>query len=189
MTGLTIPGLRYVPGFLDPDAQARLLAATDAGAWQRSGGRAVQIYGYTYHHTKGGIYRIGDLPSWVDDLATRLVRDGLMPNQPDQMIANDYTPGSGIFPHVDLEAFADTIVSISLGSACVMEFTDTDSNRLEQLLLDPGSALVLSGDARYRWKHGIPARATDVWMGRDLPRGRRVSLTFRKMLHPATVVT
>jgi len=97
-------------------------------------------------------------PPWALDVATRLWRDGLMP---------------------------DTIVSISLGSSCVMQFTESNSGREEQLLLEPRSALVLSGEARNHWKHAIPARLSDVWMNRELTRSRRVSLTFRTMLKAA----
>jgi alkylated DNA repair dioxygenase AlkB len=50
------------------------------------------------------------------------------------------------------------------------------------VLLEPRSAVVLAGKARQEWQHAIPARTEDEWVGRTLPRARRVSLTFRKML-------
>jgi hypothetical protein len=151
-----IPGLRYLPDYLDFETHARLWVAADLQPWRRAQERGIQIYGYSYHHTHGGgIYRMGDLPPWALDVATRLWRDGLMP---------------------------DTIVSISLGSSCVMQFTESNSGREEQLLLEPRSALVLSGEARSHWRHAIPARLSDVWMNHESARTRRVSLTFRKML-------
>jgi alkylated DNA repair dioxygenase AlkB len=107
-----------------------------------------------------------------------------MPWVPDQMIANEYEPGTGIFAHVDLTAFDDTIVSISLASACVMQFIESESGATEAVFLEPASSLVLSGDARYKWKHMIAPRHADQWMGREIVRGRRVSLTFRKMVVP-----
>ena len=42
-----IPGLRYVPGYLDPAAHDALLAAADAGPWRQLGHRRTQIYGYS----------------------------------------------------------------------------------------------------------------------------------------------
>jgi alkylated DNA repair dioxygenase AlkB len=178
-----IPGLRYLPDYLDFETHARLWVAADLQPWRRAQERGIQIYGYSYHHTHGGgIYRIGDLPPWALDVATRLWRDGLMPDVPDQMVANDYEPGPGIFAHVDQAVLGATIVSISLGSSCVMQFTESNSGREEQLLLEPRSALVLSGEARSHWKHAIPARLSDVWMNHESARTRRVSLTFRKML-------
>lgn len=186
---MPVPGLRYVAGYLDGDAQTRLLADVDAQPWQHAGGRSVQIYGYSYHHFRGGIYRLGDLPAWALGVAARIEQDGLMPYLADQMIVNAYEPGGGISAHVDLSAFDDTIAAISLGSTCVMQFAETASGREEAVLVEPGSALVLSGEARYRWTHAIPARTSDLWQDRELVRGRRVSLTFRRMLHTSGTFT
>jgi alkylated DNA repair dioxygenase AlkB len=186
---MPVPGLRYVAGYLDGDAQTRLLAEVDSQPWQHAGGRGVQIYGYSYHHLKGGIYRLGDLPAWALDVAARIQRDGLMPHLADQMIVNAYEPGAGISAHVDLSAFDDAIAAISLGSTCVMQFAEKASGREEALLLEPGSALVLSGEARSQWTHAIPARTSDLWQNRELVRGRRVSLTFRRMLYTSGTFT
>jgi len=184
-----VPGLRYLPDYLDRDIQTRVLAAADSQPWQQSGGRSVQIYGYSYHHLKGGIYRLGDLPAWALDVAARIQRDGLMPHLADQMIVNAYQAGAGISAHIDLSAFDDAIVAISLGSTCVMQFAEKASGREEELLVEPGSALVLSGDARSQWTHAIPARTSDLWHNRELVRRRRVSLTFRRMLHTSGTFT
>ena len=174
-----ISGLRYVPAYLSDADHATLLAAVDAGEWRDFAQRRGQIYGYSYHHTKG-VYRTEDLPPWAQGLAQRLTRDGLMPELSDQVIVNEYAPGHGIPPHVDAPLFTDTIVSISLGSSCVIEFTHDSGGQQEQFL-DPMSALVIAGEARHAWKHAIPAREQDIWDGRVRPRTRRVSLTFRKM--------
>jgi alkylated DNA repair dioxygenase AlkB len=176
-----IPGLRYVPGYLDPAAHDTLLAMADTGPWRHAGSRRAQIYGYSYDARKGGAYRVEDLPPWAQELATRLERDGLMRELADQLIVNEYLAGQGIRPHVDAPLFTDTIVSISLGSSCLMEFT-TESGGREEQFLEPMSALVIGGEARSGWKHATPAREQDVRGGRVWPRARRVSLTFRKML-------
>jgi alkylated DNA repair dioxygenase AlkB len=186
---MPVQGLRYVAGYLDNVAQTRLLTDVDSQPWQHAGGRAVQIYGYSYHHLKGGIYRLGDLPAWALEVAARLQQDGLMPCLADQMIVNAYEPGAGISAHIDLSAFDDAIVAIGLGSTCVMQFADKTSGRHEELLVEPGSALVLSGEARSQWTHAIPARTSDLWHNRELVRGRRVSLTFRRMLHTSGTFT
>ena len=106
-----IPGLRYVPGYLDATTHDELFAAADTGPWRPAGGRRMQI---------------------------------------------------------------------SLGSSCVMEFTNDAGDRQEQFL-EPMSALVIAGESRHKWKHAIPARSYDARLGREWPRSRRVSLTFRKM--------
>jgi alkylated DNA repair dioxygenase AlkB len=178
-----IPGLLYVAGFLDRPTHDHLLRAADAQPWQAGGSlRRVQIYGYAYEHQHRALRRTGDLPDWAHELATRFKNEGLTSELLDYLLINDYEPGTGISPHVDADLVGDAIVSVSLGSTCVMEFADTQSDDTAELLLEPLSALVLSGEARHRWQHAIPARVSDHWMGRTLTRTRRVSLTFRRAL-------
>lgn len=174
-----IVGLQYLPEYLDRETHDRLLTAVDLQPWQTSNKHGVQVYGYHYDHGRRAAYRIGELPAWAAELAVRLWRDGLLPSVPNQLVANDYRPGEGIFAHVDQAVFGDTIVSVSLGSTCVMQFSNSEAERTEELLLEPQSALILSGDARWAWKHEIPARTVDRWQDHDRPRSRRVSLTFR----------
>ena len=182
-----IAGLRYVPEYLDVQTHNRLLTAVDRHRWLATPDHRVQIYGYSYDHATRAVYRIGELPEWATDLAGRLWRDGLLPNMPDQMVINDYQPGAGIFAHVDQTVLGDTIVSVSLGSTCVMRFSHCESERKEELLLEPRSALVLSGEARWHWKHEIPSCTVDTWQNQKHPRSRRVSLTFRVMPHATNV--
>ena len=116
-----------------------MLAEADSQPWRHSGGRSVQIYGYSYHHLKGGVYRLGDLPAWALDVAARIQQDGLMPYLADQMIVNAYEPGAGISAHVDLSAFDDAIAAISLGSTCVMQFAEKASARQRSCWSGPGA--------------------------------------------------
>jgi alkylated DNA repair dioxygenase AlkB len=175
----SILGLQYVPEYLDSETHDRLLAAVDRQPWLMSVDHRVQIYGYNYSHAKRAAFRIGDLPPWATDLSGRLCSDGLLPKVPDQMVANDYRPGSGIFAHVDQAVLGDIVASVSLGSTCVMRFSHGASGQVEELLLEPRSVLVLSGEARWAWQHEIPARTVDTWENEETARSRRVSLTFR----------
>ena len=101
------------------------------------------------------------------------------------MIINEYEPGQGISAHIDCKpCFEDVIYSISLGSSAEMVFSKGD-NKIG-VLLHPRSAIILSGDARSKWKHEIPARKSDpspnpVKGKMRTKRSRRISLTFRKV--------
>ena len=176
-----IAGLQYVSGYLDGAEQDALLGTISDLDWQDAGGRRIQFYGHWYHHAKGGVYRVGDLPAWAASLAERLTRHGLMPYVADQLIVTEYERGQGIRPHIDAPMFEDVIVGVTLGSTCVMEFL-RQGHATEEVLLEPGSAVVFWGDARREWQHSIPARIADDWRGQRLRRSKRVSLTFRKML-------
>lgn len=81
-----------------------------------------------------------------------------------------------------MPCFADTILSVSLLSPCVMAFEHAASGEAVSLMLEPRSLLVLQGEARYQWKHSIPARKTDHHEGGQVVRGRRISLTFRNVV-------
>lgn len=174
-----IPGIEYVPEYLDQADHDRFIAAVDAHPWLTSVDHGVQIYGYHYNHKQRAAYRIGDLPTWAASLARRLYDEGFIASVPNQLVVNEYQPGAGFFDHVDQAVFGDVIISISLGSTCVMRFTRTAPDVEKELLLEPRSLLVLTGEARWDWRHGIPPRTTDVWGGREHVRSRRVSLTFR----------
>ena len=183
-----IPGLRYIPDFIESDVHDRLWAAADTGRWLTGAdypgtavSRRVQIYGYSYEHRSRSTYRIGELPAWGSEMAERLWCSGLTPMCSNQVVVNDYPPGSGIFEHVDAELFGDSVVSLSLGSTCVMQFKERHTTATEELLLEPRSALVLSEAARYEWTHRIWPRTSDVWLGKDIPRSRRISITFRSV--------
>lgn len=174
-----IDGITYIPNYVDRREHDQFLAIVDQSPWQRSLDHDVQVYGYSYNHRQRAACRIGDIPFWATPLATRLYQDGHIPQAPNQLVVNSYQPGEGFWDHVDQAVFGDTILSVSLGSTCIMRFTRDEPDASEELLLEPGSLLVLTGPSRWEWKHGIPPRASDRWCGRDYERRRRVSFTFR----------
>src|SRR5690606_13111056 len=101
---------------------------------------------------------------WALDIGSRLYKDEILSFMPDQVIVNEYEPGQGIAQHIDCEpCFENTIVSLSLGSSCVMDFYLKQNLKLkESLHLEPHSLLVLKGESRYNWLHGIAGRKSDV---------------------------
>ena len=96
---------------------------------------------------------------------------------------NEYLPGQGISPHVDcVPCFGGTIASVSFLSPCLMSFDCPGREAAAEADLVPGSVLVLSGEARLDWRHGIPPRLSDRVGGILRPRGRRISATFRTVV-------
>lgn len=112
-----------------------------------------------------------------------------------QVILNLYLPGEGISPHIDLLGrFGDGIIVLSLISGIVMDFIPegASSSTPIPLWLPACSILVLEGEARYQWKHGIRATKQDfiqsrkdeegsvdgVWVDRQM----RISCTIRWLL-------
>lgn len=72
-----------------------------------------------------------------------------------------------------------------VGQTCGEEEAKLSVNEAT-LWLPPRSLIVFSGASRYEWAHGIPMRKGDVLVGDGwMPRDRRVSLTFRRVLRDA----
>ena len=183
---IVIPGLSLHKNWISPDEAQLLIEQIDGQLWMNPLKRKVQHYGYVYDYKRRNVdpdMFLGGLPEWLKPLAQRLYNEGFFPAVPDQCIVNEYFPGQGISSHVDCEpCFGDVIASLSLLSACVMEFSHIETGKRVALSLPPRSLLVMTGDARYLWKHGIPARKTDRVDGVILHRARRVSATFRRVI-------
>ncbi|ADI07610.1 2OG-Fe(II) oxygenase [Streptomyces bingchenggensis BCW-1] len=193
-----VPGLRYIADWLAPDAGTALLAGIDAASWSAQLKRRVQHYGHRYDYGRRAVAAdtsqatAPPLPVWARELAARLVDEGLMDREADQVIVNEYRPGQGISAHVDcVPCFGPVVAAISLGSSCLMDFTNPnpkpnpnpDDGTKLAVPLAPGSLLVMAGPARYAWRHAIAARKSDPGAAGRVPRGRRVSVTFRTVLH------
>lgn len=179
-----IPGLTYIPNFITNEQERELITIIDQQPWSTELKRRVQHYGYKYDYKARRIERatyLGPLPVWLQQLAEALHKQGIFIALPDQVIVNEYSLGQGIAAHTDcIPCFTDTICSLSLGSPCVMELSKSTARI--PLLLEPCSLLILQSEARYQWKHEIKARKSDVYKGQFIPRQRRLSLTFRKVI-------
>ena len=141
--------------------------------------------------------RFSPLPDWLNAFARRLRGIALETKFIDthegdlfafsQCIVNQYVPPGGLSKHVDLAAFGEVVVSLSLRSTITMEFEPVE--REHSSTAPPGGrappVVLLSSRAppRRRFTHAIPARYEDVFDAIAVPRAHRVSLTLRTM-HP-----
>jgi alkylated DNA repair dioxygenase AlkB len=88
-----------------------------------------------------------------------------------QVLLARYDPGAGIGWHRDRDVF-DEVVGISLGSPATLRFRRRRAGGFDRANLDvsPGSAYLISGEARWGWEHRIVP-------GDEL----RFSITFRAL--------
>ena len=158
------------------------------------------------------------LPQNIHALLFPTFANGNKPHCARQVILNHYNPGEGITPHVDLLGrYGDGIIGVSLGSGTVMDFAPAASTASnirtalgekeegnegpwsegcrngQHLYLPAGSVIVMTGEARYEWTHGIAKRKVDLVENDDgdkerIGRGERISITFRWLLPGADVV-
>jgi len=88
-----------------------------------------------------------------------------------EVLVTHYPPGAGIGWHRDAPMFG-VVVGVSLARACRFRFQR--GNGAERVTaaaaLDPRSAYVLDGPARWQWQHSIPPAKTE-----------RYSVTYRTL--------
>lgn len=197
-----------------PRNQAMLFARTIPSTADIKNGDLAQQPGAS--GSDGNLPGCSGLPSWSVNLIQRLrqlltslpeqklpheVKELLFPAEQllsRQLILNLYNGTEGLASHVDLvNRFADGILLCSFGpqdTGIVMDFTH-DSGASEHLFLPSCSVLLLSGEARYDWKHGIAARSFDLVRAASNPdrvdrirRMIRLSITIRSMIPGADVV-
>ncbi|WP_419863166.1 alpha-ketoglutarate-dependent dioxygenase AlkB [Candidatus Poriferisodalis sp.] len=77
------------------------------------------------------------------------------------------------------------VATVSLGSAVSMDFCCDETGDEHVHRLEPRSLVLLYGDARWKWRHGIAKRRTDTVHGQKIARHRRISITFRTIAGPS----
>ena len=185
-----VPGLQFVTSFLTPEEEADCVTRIDAaeGQWLNDLRRRVQHYGWRYDYKARAItpdMHIGALPDWLADLAKRLCDETrLFDRAPEQVIVNEYEPGQGIATHIDHPGFGPTVCTISLLDDWEMDFSENWKDK-SPALLHRRSCVLLTGDSRSAWQHGIASRKREYSESGKLERqrSRRLSLTFRTVLN------
>ena len=185
----SIPGLKFWEGFLTPEEQDECVRQVDAAKemWREDLRRRVQHYGWLYDYKARSItpdMHVGPLPDWLARLSKKLYDEtGLFERVPEQVIVNEYKPWQGIATHTDHPGFGPTVCTISLLDDWEMDFSENWKDK-SPALLQRGSCVLMTDEARHVWQHGIAPRKSELapWGRRD--RNRRLSLTFRTVLHP-----
>uniref|UniRef100_A0A8C5LAS1 tRNA (carboxymethyluridine(34)-5-O)-methyltransferase ALKBH8 n=2 Tax=Jaculus jaculus TaxID=51337 RepID=A0A8C5LAS1_JACJA len=165
--------------------------------------RRVKHFGYEFCYKNNNVDKDKPLPGGLPDVCVsfleKWLKEGYIKHKPDQLTINQYEPGHGIPPHIDTHsAFEDEIASLSLGSEVVMDFKHPDGVTV-QVMLPRRSLLVMTGECRYLWTHGITPRKFDTIPASEqrkggiitsdignltlCKRGMRTSFTFRKVRH------
>ncbi|KXJ22380.1 Alkylated DNA repair protein alkB-like 8 [Exaiptasia diaphana] len=171
--------------------------------------RKVKHFGYEFLYGTNNIDTSKPLPGGIPEVChgilQHMLTEGYIQEIPDQLTVNQYNPGQGIPPHIDTHsAFEDGIVSLSLGAKITMEFRHPDQRHVS-VLLPQRSLLVMTGESRYEWTHGITPRRYDIINENQRKHGKqrrpsdgedndlvsagvtqyeretRISLTFRKI--------
>lgn len=190
-----IPGLYYIPNYLTSEEVKKIkLSLSKSKSWQKvnlnyRGSRRVIHKGYSYSYNRSGVKKLDSIPNFYQNLVSKdrlntsinvicgennIFNDELDGNFLDQLIVNEYIPGQGIAAHIDHpKYFGDFIVCLTVGGGTTVEFTKGSITK--SVYIEEGSLYIMSGDARYKWKHEIKKQRSD----NGIPRKTRYSLTYR----------
>ena len=173
-----IAGLDYRSAFIDPEEERALIERLDAinlapfrfQGWL--GNRKTQSFGWRYDFDDASFNPTEPIPHWLHSLRDKAAAMAdVEPAEIVHVLTARYDPGAGIGWHKDRSVF-EKVVGISLGSPAILRFRQREgpSFRRVNLPVDPRSAYLLSGEARYDWQHRIvPGEAL------------RFSITFRTL--------
>ncbi len=202
MTG--IPGLQYLPGFLDPGAQQALVADVRAAVaasplytptMPRTGrpfsvrmtnlgslGWVSDISGYRYQHRHPVTgHPWAPIPARLLAIWTEVACYDFPPQA---CLVNHYTRSArmGLHQDKDEDALDAPVVSVSLGDTAVFRIGGIDRrDKTRSFKLSSGDVVVLAGEARLR-HHGIDriiAGSSSL-----LKDGGRINLTMRRVTVP-----
>ncbi|XP_072783687.1 tRNA (carboxymethyluridine(34)-5-O)-methyltransferase ALKBH8 isoform X3 [Taeniopygia guttata] len=203
------PGLMVIEKIISPEEEKRLLESIDwkgdedtQNAQKTLKHRRVKHFGYEFRYDNNNVDKDKPLPGGLPEICNpfleKCLKQGYIKHKPDQLTVNQYEPGQGIPPHTDTHsAFEDEIISLSLGAEIVMDFKHPDGHTVA-IMLPRCSLLVMTGESRYLWTHGITPRKYDVVQASELGqkvrtitadvgdltlnrRETRTSFTFRKV--------
>ncbi|NXX77652.1 ALKB8 protein, partial [Urocolius indicus] len=203
------PGLLVIEKIISPEEERRMLESIDwigdeetQNAQKTLKHRRVKHFGYEFCYDNNNVDKDKPLPGGIPEICDvfleKCLKQGYIKHKPDQLTVNQYEPGQGIPPHIDTHsAFEDEIISLSLGAEIVMDFKHPDGCTVA-IMLPRCSLLVMTGESRYLWTHGITPRKYDVIQASELGqkvgtitadagdltlnrRETRTSFTFRKV--------
>lgn len=183
-----IKGIYGLTDFIDLEMGKSIVSYLDEREWSSvtkgTSGRMVQQFGYLYNYkSRNALQKTDKLEGDIRYIAEKLIEQKWFNTKISkiQCIANQYMRNQGITEHVDVLSFGDTVVSVSILEDTVMTFTMNDQK--VDILLPRRSIVILTEDARYKWKHSISSKIKYI-----APNGqtvtkhnnyRRISLTYR----------
>jgi len=170
------PGFRYQPDFVAGDEEAALVDAlrrldfSEVRMRGQVARRRAAHFGWRYGYASSRVEPGPPLPAFLLPLRDRAARLADLPaGALAEALVTEYPAGAGIGWHRDAPAFG-LVVGVSLLGACRLRLArDAGGAReVRTVLLEPRSAYVLAGAARWQWRHSIPPA-----------RAPRYSITFR----------
>jgi alkylated DNA repair dioxygenase AlkB len=157
-------GFKYASALVTVAEEAELLTRIRALPFREfefhgyTGKRRVVSFGWKYDYDDRVLGKVEDIPDFLLALRTRagafaeLAADSLQ-----QALVTEYSPGAAIGWHRDKAVYGQ-IIGVSLLAPCTFRLRRSIGKKWERvnLVAEPRSVYLLSGDARTEWEHSIP---------------------------------
>jgi alkylated DNA repair dioxygenase AlkB len=172
-------GMLYVPEFISREEEAGLLAEIaelplrEAQYKEFTARRRIMSYGASYDFSSNELIPAGEIPPFLKPLRQRIAEWVKVPaSQFTHALIAEYKTGTQLGWHRDVPDF-EFIVGVSLADSARMRlrrYPPKKGRNVETLSIDlePRSAYIMRGEARWGWQHSIPPTKT-----------LRYSITFR----------
>lgn len=168
-----IDGLWYIQNYLMPSEISDIKTFIKTINLQPLGNinsRRVAHYGYYYSYDRSGLKTAPKIPSFLKKLIriNDSIRYDLIKKPFDQVIINEYKYNQQIAYHTDhIKQFGPIIACITIGESVPIYFKN--GTNIKKLNIDEGSIYIMTGNARYIWKHSL----------KNLSQNIRYSITYR----------
>lgn len=170
-------GLLYRPAFIDEAEERRLLDAIatldlkEAKYKDFTAKRRVQSFGAGYDYDENELTPAPVIAPFLLPLRQRIAEWIDIPAEDfGYALVSEYRPGTQLGWHRDVPHF-EVVGGVSLAGPCTMRFRRYPPEKNSPILtleLQPRSAYVFRGEARWDWQHGVAPTP-----------GLRYSITFR----------
>ncbi|MET1026554.1 MAG: alpha-ketoglutarate-dependent dioxygenase AlkB [Dongiaceae bacterium] len=121
------------------------------------GKRRIVSFGWKYDFDRKALHGSNPIPAFLMPLrATAATFVGVMPEDLQQILINEYEASAGVGWHRDKGMFQD-VVGISLSSAATFRFRRERGDAWERIsrVLQPRSAYLMRGPSRWEWQHSV----------------------------------
>ncbi|HEX6005124.1 MAG TPA: alpha-ketoglutarate-dependent dioxygenase AlkB [Burkholderiales bacterium] len=174
-------GLAYLADLITANEEASLLAnigrlpLAEARYKQYTAKRRILSFGAQYDFSSNELHPSAPLLGFLQPLREKVSAWRAIPaHEFAHALVTEYRPGTALGWHRDVPDF-EGVVGVSLGTACRMRFRAYPPKPGRsmggfELRLEPRSACVMQGAARWRWQHAIPPTPA-----------LRYSITFRTL--------
>ncbi|WP_322418035.1 alpha-ketoglutarate-dependent dioxygenase AlkB [Mesorhizobium huakuii] len=160
-------GFAYRPALITPREETELARHLEGLPFQafdfhgHPANRRVVGFGLRYDYDRREVVEALPIPGFLLPLREKVAAFARRPAEAfAQVLINEYRPGAGIGWHRDKPHFED-VAGVSLLAPCGFRLRRKSGDGWERrtVIVEPGSAYLMTGPSRIEWEHSIPPLA------------------------------